>query len=72
MTENKRKKQHNDLECVQVGFANGIAPGFPLTEREKWDISYLFDNNLNCVSCNTPTMTNCGHLPSFALRLIHC
>ena len=36
MSENKRKKQHNDLECVQVGFANGIAPGFPLTENEKW------------------------------------
>jgi GTP cyclohydrolase I len=36
MSENKRKKQHNDLECVQVGFANGVAPGFPLTENEKW------------------------------------
>jgi GTP cyclohydrolase I len=36
MSENKRKKQHNDLECVQMGFANGVAPGFPLTEKEKW------------------------------------
>ncbi len=36
MSENKRKKQHDDLECVQIGFANGVAPGFPLTEQEKW------------------------------------
>ena len=36
MSENKRKKQRDDLECVQVGFANGVAPGFPLTEEEKW------------------------------------
>jgi hypothetical protein len=36
MSENNRKKQHTDLECVQIGFANGVAPGFPLTEKEKW------------------------------------
>ena len=35
---NERKKQHPDLECVQIGFANGVAPGFPLTESEKWDM----------------------------------
>lgn len=35
MEENSRKKQHTDLECVPVGFANGVAPGFPLTEKEK-------------------------------------
>lgn len=38
MTENNRKKQHTDLECVQVGFANGVAPNFPLTEEQKWDM----------------------------------
>ena len=31
----KRKKQHTDLEVVQEGFANGVAPGFPLTDKEK-------------------------------------
>ena len=36
MSENKRRKNHTDLECVQIGFANGVAPGFPLTEQEKW------------------------------------
>jgi hypothetical protein len=25
-----------DLECVKQGYANGIAPGFPFTEEEKW------------------------------------
>jgi GTP cyclohydrolase I len=34
MTEN-RKKIHNDLEVVQEGFANGVAPGFPLNDLEK-------------------------------------
>ena len=33
--ENKRRKKHEDIECVPVGFANGIAPGFPFTEKEK-------------------------------------
>jgi GTP cyclohydrolase IA len=33
--ENNRKKQHTDLEVVQQGFANGVAPGFPLQIREK-------------------------------------
>jgi hypothetical protein len=36
MSENTRRKKHTELECVQVGFANGVAPGFPLTEQEKW------------------------------------
>ena len=30
-----RKKIHNDLEVVQEGFANGVAPGFPLNDKEK-------------------------------------
>ena len=30
-----RKKIHNDLEVVQEGFANGVAPGFPLDDKEK-------------------------------------
>ena len=29
------KKQHTDLEVVQKGFANGVAPGFPLNDRQK-------------------------------------
>ena len=33
--ENKRRKSHTDLEVVQVGFANGVAPGFPFNDQEK-------------------------------------
>ena len=36
--ENKRRKNHTDLECVQTGFANGVAHGFPLTEEQKWEM----------------------------------
>ena len=25
-----------DLECVELGYANGLAPGAPFTEDEKW------------------------------------
>ena len=27
-----------DLECVKQGYANGVAPNFPLTEEQKWDM----------------------------------
>ncbi len=37
--ENKRRKNHTDLECVQTGFANGVAPGFPLTEEQKTQLA---------------------------------
>jgi GTP cyclohydrolase I len=33
--ENKRRKIHEELEVVQVGFANGVAPGYPLNNDEK-------------------------------------
>jgi len=33
--ENKRRKIHEELEVVQTGFANGVAPGLPFTEKEK-------------------------------------
>jgi GTP cyclohydrolase IA len=33
--ENKRRKKHDDIECVPVGYANGVASGFPFTDREK-------------------------------------
>jgi GTP cyclohydrolase I len=33
--ENKRRKKHENIECVPVGYANGVAAGFPFTDREK-------------------------------------
>ena len=32
---NKIRKIHEELEVVKVGFANGIAEGFPLTDKQK-------------------------------------
>ena len=29
MSENKRRKIHEELEVVKVGYANGVAEGFP-------------------------------------------
>ena len=27
-----------ELELVKEGYANGVAPGFPLTEDQKWQM----------------------------------
>ena len=34
--ENKRRKTHSDLEVVQTGFANGVAPVCTLIDRD-WE-----------------------------------
>jgi len=36
--ENNRRKIHEELEVVQVGFANGVAEGFPLNNDQKQDM----------------------------------
>jgi GTP cyclohydrolase I len=33
--ENKRRKKHENIECVPVGFANGVAGDFPLSAEQK-------------------------------------
>ena len=33
--ENKRRKIHEELEVVKVGYANGVAEGFPLEQADK-------------------------------------
>ena len=33
--ENERRKNHDDLECVEKGYANGVANKFPLSKEEK-------------------------------------
>ena len=35
MMENKRRKIHEELEVVQTGFANGVAEGFPFSDKQK-------------------------------------
>ena len=36
--ENKRRKIHEELEVVQIGFANGVAEGFPLNDNQKQEM----------------------------------
>ena len=42
--ENKRRKLHEQLEVVQEGFANGVAPGFPLNDEQKLYKAFTIDD----------------------------
>lgn len=55
----------NDLELVKMGYANGVAPGFPLTEKEKWSMveeaAEAYGKFLNALGCdwqNDPNSTD--------------
>jgi GTP cyclohydrolase I len=67
MSENKRKKTHTNLECVEMGFANGVAPGFPLTESEKWDMvdnaEKAYGEFLDALGCNWREDPNSSDTP---------
>ena len=56
MPENKRRKIHEELEVVQEGFANGVAPGFPLSLQEKSDMiedaTVAFGEFLDALRCD--------------------
>ena len=38
MVKNNRRKLHEQLEVVQEGFANGVAPGFPFNDEQKLEM----------------------------------
>ena len=48
--------QDNELELVEEGFANGVAEGFPLTEKEKEEMidaaEYAYGKFLDALKCN--------------------
>lgn len=54
--ENKRRRIHQDLEVVKEGFANGVASGFPLTDKEKQymieDATEAFGKFLDALKCD--------------------
>tara|TARA_R110000796_G_scaffold166508_1_gene283451 strand:+ start:752 stop:1447 length:696 start_codon:yes stop_codon:yes gene_type:complete len=56
MKENNRRKFHNDLECVQMGFANGIAYDHPLTDDQKEemikDATEAYGKFLDALKCD--------------------
>jgi GTP cyclohydrolase I len=67
MIENKRKKSHNNLECVQEGFANGVAPNFPLSDEQKWDMvdkaEKAYGEFLDALGCNWREDPNSSDTP---------
>ena len=54
--ENKRRKQHENIGCVQEGFANGVAQGFPLNDQEKekmiTEATEAFGKFLDALKCD--------------------
>ena len=61
------KKKFN-LECVKIGYANGLAPGAPFTEKEKWsmveDAEEAYGKFLDALKCdwrNDPNSSNTPH-----------
>jgi GTP cyclohydrolase I len=66
MKEN-RKKYHNDIECVQNGFANGSALDRPLTDEEKEQMieeaTVHFGNFLTSLKCDWQNDPNSADTP---------
>lgn len=66
MKEN-RKKFHNDIECVQNGFANGSALDRPLTDEEKQQMieeaTEHFGNFLTALKCDWQNDPNSADTP---------
>ena len=64
---NNRKKVHNDLEVVPTGFANGVAPGFPLNEGEKQDMiekaAEAYGQFLDALGCDWRNDPNSSDTP---------
>jgi GTP cyclohydrolase I len=56
-----------DLELVKVGYANGVAPGFPLTEKEKWDMvdeaAEAYGKFLDALGCDWRNDPNSADTP---------
>ena len=56
-----------DLELVKTGYANGVAPGFPLTEKEKWDMveeaANAYGKFLDALGCDWKNDPNSSDTP---------
>ncbi len=65
--ENKRRKIHEELEVVQEGFANGVAPGFPLNEEQKLAMidkaEEAYGNFLTALKCDWKNDPNSSETP---------
>jgi len=67
MSENKRRKLHEQLEVVQEGFANGVAPGFPFNDEQKLamieDAAEAFGKFLDALRCDWKNDPNSAETP---------
>jgi GTP cyclohydrolase I len=56
-----------DLECVKQGYANGIALGFPFTEKEKWamvdEAAEAYGKFLDALQCDWRNDPNSSNTP---------
>jgi GTP cyclohydrolase I len=56
-----------DLECVKQGYANGVAPNFPLTEEQKWDMvenaTEAYGKFLDALGCDWRNDPNSSDTP---------
>jgi len=63
----KNKTFTLNLECVKQGYANGIAPGFPFTEREKWSMvdeaAEAYGKFLDALGCDWKNDPNSSDTP---------
>jgi len=56
-----------DLELVKVGYANGVAPGFPLNEDQKWEMvdnaAEAYGKFLDALGCDWKNDPNSSDTP---------
>jgi GTP cyclohydrolase IA len=62
-----RKKQNTDLECVPVGYANGVASGFPLDSAAKnamiFNAAEAYGKFLDALGCDWKNDPNSDNTP---------
>ena len=63
----KNKTFTLDLECVKQGYANGVAPNFPLTDEQKWDMvenaTEAYGKFLDALGCDWRNDPNSSDTP---------
>tara|TARA_R110000737_G_scaffold44387_1_gene64740 strand:+ start:938 stop:1633 length:696 start_codon:yes stop_codon:yes gene_type:complete len=63
----QRRKNHTDLECVKEGFANGVAPGFPLDSASKnamiYNAAEAYGKFLDALGCDWKNDPNSDNTP---------
>lgn len=56
-----------DLELVKIGYANGVAPGYPFTEKEKWSMveeaAEAYGKFLDALGCDWRNDPNSADTP---------